>query len=180
VPEYGLPLYNFLDNHDQPRIASNVSNPAYLTTLYTLLYTLPGVPSIYYGSEWGIKGVKEADSDQPLRPYIDIENPPPDDMNLSKLIKKLATIRRDQSALKYGGYRQIFLEYQRPFVFERFFEDKRIFIAINITANIETINLDTYHDGALFDLVSLERIRANTLDDIAIEPYSAKVLLALY
>ena len=73
IPDNGLPLYTFLDNHDQPRIASNVSNPAYLNTLYALLFTLPGVPSVYYGSEWGIKGVKENGSDQGLRPYIDIE-----------------------------------------------------------------------------------------------------------
>ncbi|MCL2881079.1 MAG: alpha-amylase family glycosyl hydrolase, partial [Treponema sp.] len=73
VPDNGLPLYMFLDNHDQNRIASNVSNPAYLNTLYALLFTLPGVPSVYYGSEWGIRGVKKSNSDQDLRPYIDID-----------------------------------------------------------------------------------------------------------
>ena len=51
IPDNGAALYNFLDNHDQPRIASNVADPAHLRTLYTLLFTLPGVPSIYYGSE---------------------------------------------------------------------------------------------------------------------------------
>ena len=50
VPDNGLPLYTFLDNHDQSRIASKVVKPEFLNTLYTLLFTLPGIPSVYYGS----------------------------------------------------------------------------------------------------------------------------------
>ena len=49
-----IPLYNFADNHDVNRVASNLTNPAQLHTLYCLLFTMPGVPSIYYGSEWGL------------------------------------------------------------------------------------------------------------------------------
>ncbi len=52
----GLPLYAFADNHDVDRVASSLRNPAHLYPLYTLLLTIPGVPSIYYGSEWGIEG----------------------------------------------------------------------------------------------------------------------------
>ena len=140
-PDNGLPLYNFLDNHDQPRIASNVSDIAHLRTLYALLFTLPGIPSIYYGSEWGISGVKENGSDQPLRPYIDIANPSADGTNLTAFIRNLSALRREQTALKYGGYRQVYLEYRRPFVFERFYESERIFVAVNIADNEDTVDL---------------------------------------
>lgn len=38
-----------------------------------------GIPSIYYGSEWGLKGVKDVDSDLGIRPYINIEQVKPEE-----------------------------------------------------------------------------------------------------
>ena len=51
----GLKLYNFVDNHDVERIYTKLNNKAHFTPVHILLYTLPGVPSIYYGSEFGIE-----------------------------------------------------------------------------------------------------------------------------
>jgi glycosidase len=181
IPNHGMPNYNFLDNHDQPRIASNVRNPGYLNTLYALLFTIPGIPSIYYGSEWGISGKKENGSDQPLRPYIDIENPPADKPQLAHYIKKLAAMRHEENALKYGGYRQIYNEYHRPFIFERFIDNERIFTAVNISENPETINLSNHHNGGFIDLLSTDlqsgaRIEPDTANAIPIAPYSPLIL----
>ncbi|MCL1931190.1 MAG: alpha-amylase family glycosyl hydrolase [Treponema sp.] len=174
VPHNGLPLYTFLDNHDQPRIASNVSNPAHLNTLYALLFTLPGIPSVYYGSEWGIKGIKENNSDQPLRPYIDIENRSTYSTWLTEHISKLAALRRSEQALRYGSYRHIYLDYQRPFVFERSCENERIFVAGNIADHDEDINLSKYCNGGFWDLLQEERI--NTAHNIQLKPHSARIL----
>ena len=66
----GLKLYNFADNHDVERIYTRINNKAHLTPLNILLYTLPGIPSIYYGSEFGIEGRKEKSSDASLRPAL--------------------------------------------------------------------------------------------------------------
>ena len=85
-------LYNFADNHDVNRVASSVSNPAQLRTLYSLLFCMPGVPSIYYGSEWGIRGQRSTYSDAALRPQLDLDkmknNPPQPE--LPGLIARLA------------------------------------------------------------------------------------------
>lgn len=54
-----LDLYNFVDNHDVERIHTKLQNKAHFAPVHVLLYTLPGVPSIYYGSEFGIDGKKE-------------------------------------------------------------------------------------------------------------------------
>ena len=178
VPNYGASLYNFLDNHDQPRIASNVSDPAFLCTLHTLLFTLPGIPSIYYGSEWGVKGQQENGSDAPIRPYIDITNPPEDILGLTEHIKNLAAIRKGHKSLKYGGYRQVYIAYHKPFVFERFYEDERIFTAVNIGAETENINLNgnsLNSDAAFHDLLTGECFDPA---DIAILPHSSRILKA--
>jgi len=175
VPDNGLPLYTFLDNHDQNRIAGNVSNPAHLNTLYALLFTLPGIPSVYYGSEWGIEGKKENGSDQSLRPFIDIENRSNYSTWLTDHISKLALLRQREKALRYGGYKQVYMEYMRPFIFERSYENDRIFVAVNISDNNETIHLDAHWNGGLLDLLNGENFNSY---EIQLKPHSALILKA--
>jgi cyclomaltodextrinase / maltogenic alpha-amylase / neopullulanase len=110
-----LPLYNFADNHDVNRVASNLKNPAHVYPLYCLLLTMPGVPSIYYGSEWGLEGRKENGSDQALRPRLDLAlaaqtSPQP---NLARVIAQLAQIRHNSPALRYGDYRQLLVSHEQ-------------------------------------------------------------------
>ena len=180
VPNQGLPLFNFLDNHDQPRIASNINNPAFLTTLYALLFTLPGIPSIYYGSEWGICGEKENGSDKPLRPYIDITKPPVNVAWLKDYIRKLADVRKNQEALKYGNYREIYLEYHKPLVFERCIDNERIFVSVNIGGHYEYLDLSKIHSGGFTDLLSGEEIHRHSAGRIPIAPYSPRILKVNY
>lgn len=54
-----LKLYNFVDNHDVERIYTKLNVKEHFTPVHILLYTLPGIPSLYYGSEFGIEGRKE-------------------------------------------------------------------------------------------------------------------------
>ena len=79
----GRSLYTFVDNHDEDRIASKLLNPAHLAPLYTLLFTLPGIPSIYYGSEWVIQGRRGHNSDTELRPRILPPRPLAEEMQTS-------------------------------------------------------------------------------------------------
>jgi len=174
VPDNGKPLYTFLDNHDQPRISSNVSDPAHLNTLYALLFTLPGIPSVYYGSEWGFTGVKENGCDQTLRPYINIDKCSDYSTDLTAFISKLLLLRQKEKALKYGSYKQIYLEYMRPFIFERSYENERIIVAVNISNNNEYINLGSHCKGNLFDVLHEENISDN--NHILIKPHSVLIL----
>jgi len=107
-----LPLYNFVDNHDVNRVASNLSNPVHLYPLYGLLFTMPGVPSIYYGSEWGLEGKRTPTDDRQLRPFLDLQTvqetaPQP---GLGKTIRQLAQIRGASAALKTGDYSQLMVK----------------------------------------------------------------------
>lgn len=127
----GLPLYNFADNHDVDRVASKLDNPAHLTTLYALLFTMPGIPSIYYGSEFGIAGKKTNGSDTALRPCLELRQlqtncPQP---RLPAWIARLAQVRRHTPALRYGNYRQLYVSHQQLAFLRRFEKD----IAIVVT-----------------------------------------------
>lgn len=94
-----LPLYSFLDNHDVSRIATNLKDKSLLKVLYGLLLTLPGVPSIYYGSEWGWEGSRKL-GDEQVRPPAVLEQ----EGDLSRHIAWWADFRRRTPALQSGLY----------------------------------------------------------------------------
>ena len=63
----GKHLLSFVDNHDVTRIASNLTNERHLPLIYAMAFGMPGIPCVYYGSEWGAKANK-SEGDPALRP----------------------------------------------------------------------------------------------------------------
>lgn len=127
-------LYNFTDNHDVNRIASVLRAKRSLKNIYTMLYTMPGVPSVYYCSEWGAKGRKLPRNDFPLRPEVDVDNPDITNPELFEHLKKLAKIRLGSKALMHGDYSTVHCTNDR-LIFARCFEDETSLVFINATAN---------------------------------------------
>ncbi len=111
VPAH-IKLYNFVDNHDVERISTKLNNKAHYLPVHILLYTLPGIPSLYYGSEFGIEGRKERYSDDSLRPYIDLAEHASDyETNpCTRLIAALGAIHNEFGEdLVWGDYRELSL-----------------------------------------------------------------------
>jgi glycosidase len=50
----------FAGNHDVTRLASAIRDERYLPHALVALFTVAGIPSIYYGDEQGFRGIKEA------------------------------------------------------------------------------------------------------------------------
>ena len=137
-----LDLYNFVDNHDVERIYTKLSNKAHFAPVHVLLYTLPGVPSIYYGSEFGIEGKKEKFSDDSLRPALNLEdyadavqkNP------CTALIAALGKVRQHTPALSYGSYAELQLT-NRQFAFARDLDGVRVIVTVNNDDNAAGMSL---------------------------------------
>lgn len=100
-------LYNFTDNHDVERIATKLRNKRHFLPVHVLLFTLPGIPSVYYGSEFGIEGRKERGSDASLRPALSLGELLSQDRNEIRLISALAKVHGQESALWYGDYQEL-------------------------------------------------------------------------
>ena len=132
-------LYTFLDNHDVNRIASILKGKRNLKSLYTLMYTVPGTPAIYYGSEWAIKGKKERKSDAALRPAIDVSAPDIIDAELMEHLCNLAKIRSGSPALMYGDYTELAVG-PETFAFARTHNDESKLVFINIANSEKTIS----------------------------------------
>jgi cyclomaltodextrinase len=150
-----LKLYNFVDNHDVDRVASKLKQAAWLYPLYLLMFTMPGIPSIYYGSEWGLADEKGPWSDASLRPALDLTKisancPQPD---LMGVIQKLAYVRQSLPALVSGNYGELLVDHQQ-LAFSRQFEGQTVVVALNSSS--ETVNISLSMDaenGNLRDLL---------------------------
>ncbi|MBD0318851.1 MAG: alpha-amylase, partial [Gemmatimonadetes bacterium] len=178
----GLSLYNFADNHDVNRVASTLKEPAHLYPLYTLLFTVPGVPSIYYGSEWGIAGAKQGGDDAPLRPRLrpsDAARAPHPE--LAAWIARLAGIRRDTRALRHGAYRQLHVASEQ-LAFARTLQGEMAVVAVNAAeapADIEA-QVSAPEGGGFVDLLDPERAftaRAGRLHIGAVPGRGARILV---
>lgn len=134
-----LCLYNFLDNHDVNRIQSLLKNKKDIKNAYTMLYFMPGIPSIYYGSEWGIEGEKTKGiaADYPVRPYIRL-NEMIYNRELVEHIGMLATIREESDAIKYGDYQEILVRNEQ-LVFARTFKNEKKIVIFNVSDKNENI-----------------------------------------
>ncbi len=178
----GIPLYNFVDNHDVNRLASNLNNSKYLKLTYTILYTMPGIPSIYYGSEWGIEGIRTRESDLVLRPNLDLEemNKNAPCKELPDFISKLGEIRLKSKALKKGIYKQLLVA-NKHFVFQRQFEDEIVIVALNLDDKDVEVDINVDFEGKKFtDNLSKdsELIIKNNKAHITIPAFDAKIYIS--
>ena len=128
----GLKLYNFVDNHDVERIYTKLNNKAHFAPVHVLLYTLPGVPSVYYGSEFGIEGKKERYSDDSLRPALSLSDfgDALEKNACTGLIAALGKARQKIKALSYGDYQELLLT-NRQYAFSRNYNGESVLVTVN-------------------------------------------------
>ena len=164
----GKHLMSFVDNHDVTRIASILTNKNLLPLTYGLLLGMPGVPCIYYGSEWGEEGVKAPNNDYALRPCF--EEPKPNE--LTEEIKKMIHVRTGSNALCHGSYRNVVLT-NHQLIFERRTDDERMLVAINASDAPFTAHNGEL-GGTMPDLLTGNEIQMR--GQLEMPPYSVQYL----
>ncbi len=147
----GRHLYNFADNHDVDRVAASVAHPAQLYPLYGLLFTIPGVPSLYYGSEWGASARRTPWSDREVRPAW--EEIPIAEPALPAALARFAGVRRELPALRSGDYRQLYVAAEQ-LAFRRATAEQQVTVVVNGSGDWARVPLGP--DCAGFDLLNRE------------------------
>ncbi|WP_405357111.1 DUF1653 domain-containing protein [Ruminococcus sp.] len=171
-------MYNFADNHDVTRLASIIRDKALQKNVYTMLYAMPGVPSVYYGSEFGMEGKKQRHSDDDLRRELNLnalENP---DYALFDHICKLGKIRHSLEALQYGKYKneQIQLEHM---CFSMKTDNQKVYIMLNQSNEPRSIGVNTDFNGVLTDVLNgNQQYNCNGWCEISVPPMSSMILVA--
>ncbi len=159
----GKHLFTFVDNHDVTRVASILNNENHLKLIYAIAFGMPGIPCVYYGSEWGAKAKKE-EGDPALRACFE----EPEVNELTEWISRLSEAKKNSKALCYGNFTSVVLT-NGQCVFAREFEGEKVYVAINATDAPYRANFDI--NGEKTDLISQSKIEAN--GGIDMPPYSA-------
>lgn len=164
----GKHLMNFVDNHDVSRIASILTDKHHLPLTYGILFGMPGIPCLYYGSEWGEEGTKAPDNDYALRPAFDAPMP----NELTDFVRKLITVRKESDALCNGGYHNVVIM-NHQLVFERKSDSQRVIIAINASDSAYIANSGELNGNCVDLLTKKEGTLSGQLE---MPPYSVQYL----
>ena len=185
----GKHLLSFADNHDVPRLASILEDKRCLEPAYGLLFGMPGIPCIYYGSEWGAEGVKGGpEGDWALRPSFDAPVP----NGLTAFISRLARLRagstegsaegldgdaahRAAAALAYGAYRNVVIQ-NKQLLFERACGEGCLYIAVNAVDEAYTFGAGELA-GVFVDLLAEGAPTVELEGSLDLAPYEVRYLL---
>lgn len=181
-----LDMYSFVDNHDVSRIASLLNSPLDLYSIYALMFLMPGAPSVYYGSEWGILGQKGRgfEADYPVRPRLSADQiqsgkvgQASEGASLWKAIQRLCKLRSEHPSLSYGGYRQLEVSAQ-TLIFERL-GDERLICAVSALPVVQTQKLKV-DNGRYRDLLNDQILEVcDGHLNLELFPHWARVLVKL-
>ena len=173
----GICTYNFVDNHDVNRIADNCRNTAHLKNVYTILYTMPGVPSIYYGSEWAVHGTRSNQSDQALRPCLELGCTTDDGKGLEEYLCKLGKARRALKPLQYGDFENIIIKNEQ-LVYARRMEGQTIYIALNLADSAQQVDFRIDEGFShLTDVLTGESFSGDDSHHLPLAACSARILV---
>ena len=151
----GKNLYCFADNHDVTRIASILTDKSNLPLAYSLLFAMPGIPAVYYGSEFGLEAQK-SQGDDALRPEFSAELAKGSSNALSAYVSRLYAVRVATPALCRGGYKQLHIN-SKQLVFLRQFEGERVVFAVNMDEAPYTAHFDA-GAGSGTDLITGQKV----------------------
>ena len=119
-----------------------------------LQYTLPGVPSVFYGDEAGVEGYGD--------PFCRTAYPyGREDTDLIDFYKKIGKIRRENCAFRDGEFIPHYSQ-DSFIIFERKSKNNRILIAVNRDCEIMDITLPKGFDNfkVLFDCNGIKIIKS--------------------
>jgi glycosidase len=166
---------NFMDNHDTVRFTRDaVQNRQHPGTRWklalTYLYTAPGIPIVYYGSEIALDGGEDPDNRRQMSFRADKE--------LIDYITKIGELRNDLPSLTRGAL-EVLYEKKGMAVFKRTYKDETAVIAINNTSNTQNITLTSEQleeDKELRGLLANDLVRSNNGEyNLAIDREEAEI-----
>jgi alpha-amylase len=151
-------LGNFMDNHDMSRftrdILINKQDPISRWKLaLTYLYTAPGIPIVYYGSEIALDGAEDPGN----RRLMEFDG----DKELINHISKLGALRQKYPSLSRGDL-EVLHEESGMAVYKRSYKGETLVVAINNTTEQQTVSLDKNDlplDMELNSLLTEERVK---------------------
>lgn len=172
-------LYTFVENHDVNRLIDKVNKTEHMKNIYLLSYTLPGIPSIYYGGEFRLHGVQANGSDDAIRPaisQIQYQELAEKEKAFVDYLAMLGQAKELLPALSIGTYEERMLT-NRQYAFARVSEGQTALVAVNNDESAAQVNIRA-ESGEYIDFETNERmICENGTIALQLPPHSGKLLV---
>ncbi len=141
----------FIDNHDNPRFTYFVTSKNYhpeprWKQALTFMYTTPGIPIIYYGSEIALNGGSDPDNRRMMEFHTNVE--------LVEFISKLGSIRKTYPSLTRGEL-DVLYEDGGMAIYKRTYKDETTIIALNNTTEKQIVPLREEDIGTGMELAGV-------------------------
>jgi alpha-amylase len=157
-PAARMQLVTFLDNHDNARFLSTSesnNNTNQLETALVFLYSSPGIPSLYYGTEQGFDGTTDPNDredmfagefkDGPDGSVLQLSSPGVDNFNMTHplflWVAQLNNFRRLYPALTLGTYLNHASNASGPglFAYSRILNSQEVLVVVNTAGSTQTL-----------------------------------------
>lgn len=118
---------------------------------YTYMFTVPGLPVIYYGSEFGMTGASDPDNRRMMRFGKDLTM---DEKKMLGVVRGIVKLRSEHSALRYGDYYPLQADINTFAYFRSDFYE-RILVVLNKSEEARDVNLNippVYKSASAVDL----------------------------
>ncbi|MFH1197447.1 MAG: alpha-glucosidase C-terminal domain-containing protein, partial [bacterium] len=114
--------------------------------------TIPGLPVIYYGSEFGMSGATDPDNRRMMRFN---ENLSDGEKNTLQQVRQIINLRKEHSALRYGDFYTIRAD-QKIFAYVRSDANEIILVVLNKSNNPQELNFNL---PVYYELKELESLK---------------------
>lgn len=164
-------MFNLLDSHDTPRIATLAKgNTDKVKLAYVLLYSLPGSPCLFYGSEAGLEG----DNDTRSRQCMTSMNSPID-MPYFEHIKRCIELRKKYLAIGTTGQIEFIYNQNQALIYRKYHEDESVYYYINNhSEEIILPVVDEFQNEVVCDIYQDESLAVKT--QLLLSPFSFMIL----
>ncbi len=147
--------------HRKVGVGDNVKGYARLSLLKAIISTVPGVPCVYQGDEYGIPGANDPDN----RYMMEFEGYNEFQQKELAATKAMFKYRRASMALMYGDYRTLYVD-DDVYVFMRHYMGQWAVVALNVRPDARKVE------------VTLPELVAATSADVALAAEGGKVSFA--
>ncbi|MBU3093207.1 alpha-glycosidase [Clostridium sp. CF011] len=160
-------LWNLMGSHDTKRFLTECEdNVDRMKLAIAFQFCYQGVPYIYYGDEIGLNGGEDPQCRKCMIWDVEKQN-----IELFNHYKTMISLRKNNSALIYGGYKKLYCK-DNVLVFERSYEGDSLLIAINNSD--EEYNVKLSLDNTAIDIFTSQETKLN--NGLILDPMEFKIL----
>jgi glycosidase len=142
---------------NNPPKVDNPESYKLLQLYYAYMMSIPGVPVVYYGSEFGMTGANDPDNRRMMRFKEKLST---EEKKVLQSTEEMVKLRNEHPALKYGDFYTLKAD-ENTYAYLRSDPNERIIVVLNKSKDLQRVSLTLpafYEYMTAADLVSGEKL----------------------